>query len=259
MKGLDLSKMREKLDVLENGSNFKKNINVKIDTGDTVRMRVLPSPDGDPFKEFHLHYNINKSKFLCPKRNDGEQCDVCDYVRELYDEGSEESLEQAKDLQAKRRFYSLVLLRGREEEGVKVWNYSKSIYEDFLNKALNPEYGDFTSPESGIDFTVSKKEVKGKRYASINVEFSRKESVLHENQEVVDSILEEIKNFNWDEYFKFEKIDSETVTEKLQAHLAEFKDEAENSAENGGDDENLDPELLAKLKALQTEGSGVSA
>ena len=43
-------------------------------------IRIVPSPDGDPFKEVFFHYNLpdHKGGILCPKRNDGEACPICD-------------------------------------------------------------------------------------------------------------------------------------------------------------------------------------
>ena len=58
--GIDLKKMRQKLSDLHNkggngnGVKFWKPVD-----GENV-IRILPSPDGDPFKHFHFHYNVGE-------------------------------------------------------------------------------------------------------------------------------------------------------------------------------------------------------
>ena len=50
-------------------------------------------------------------------------------------------------------FLAPVLVRGQEEEGVKVWGFGKRAYETLLSLVLNPEYGDITDP-SGRDLVI---------------------------------------------------------------------------------------------------------
>ena len=53
---------------------------------------------------------------------------------------------------AKQRFFSPVLVRGEEQEGIRVWGYGKMAYEKLLTIVLDPDYGDITDPmEAGIN------------------------------------------------------------------------------------------------------------
>ena len=64
-------------------------------------IRIVPSPDGDPFKDFWFHYNVgNNPGFLSPKKNFGEDDPLNDFVRKLFNEGTEESIKMAKSLMA---------------------------------------------------------------------------------------------------------------------------------------------------------------
>ena len=55
---INLEAMREKLEASRNGGQKKEN-NTKWrpQEGDQT-IRILPTEDGDPFKEYHFHYNI---------------------------------------------------------------------------------------------------------------------------------------------------------------------------------------------------------
>ena len=67
---IDLKKMRAKLTALH--SKNGKSRFWKPPEGESV-IRIIPSKDGDPFKEFWFHYNLGDNRgFLSPKRNFGE-------------------------------------------------------------------------------------------------------------------------------------------------------------------------------------------
>ena len=127
--GINLQKMKEKLAALNSKGDSKKSAFWRPQDGEQT-IRIVPTADGDPFKEFFFHYNLgNNPGFLCPKRNFGDDCPVCNFVRTLYNEGDEESVKMAKSLNARQRFFSPVLVRGEEEEGARVWGYGKMAYQ----------------------------------------------------------------------------------------------------------------------------------
>ena len=109
-------------------------------------------PDGDPLKEVFFHYNIegHKGGVMCPKRNFGEECPICDFASKLWRDGTdnndEETKKLAKSLFVRTRYFSPVVVRGLESEGVKVYGYGKTAYELLLGYILDPEYGDITDP-----------------------------------------------------------------------------------------------------------------
>ncbi len=78
---LNLDKMREKLEASKNGGKKQEN-NTKWrpQEGDQT-IRIMPTEDGDPFKEYHFHYNVGKNPGIyCPKKNDGEDCPICEFA-----------------------------------------------------------------------------------------------------------------------------------------------------------------------------------
>ena len=157
---LNLEAMRQKLANSQN-KNAGKNSGTKWrpQEGDQT-VRILPTADGDPFKEFHFHYNVGKNPgILCPKKNYGEHCPICDFASQLWREGVENNDDQsknaAKKLFARKRYYSPVLIRGSETDGVKIWAYGKTAYETLLGYVLDPDYGDITDPETGTDLVLT--------------------------------------------------------------------------------------------------------
>ena len=152
---LNLDAMKAKLDKLNGkGDGNNRNLFWRPEDGES-NIRIVSTPDGDPFKEKFFHYNVGEARsFLCPKRNFGDNCPVCDFANQLWNEGTEESKKQAKDLFAKQRFFSPVLVRGEEQEGIKVWGYGKMAYEKLLTIVLDPDYGDITDPETGNDLKL---------------------------------------------------------------------------------------------------------
>lgn len=172
----------------------------KMENGEKkCEVRFLPTPDGDPFKELFFHYIPNpetkkKTTILCPKRNFGENCPICEFVKKLYDDGTDESKVQAKALQVAQRFMSAVLVRGKEEVGPHLWTYSKTIYKYLLEKVLDPEYGDICDPTSGTDMVVSPEQ--GPMYMTYKVEAKRRPSKLAKTEDEIEEILSKVPDLN---------------------------------------------------------------
>jgi len=197
---IDLAKMREKLAASENGGQSKKdNVFWKPSEGDQ-EIRLVPTEDGDPFKVFHFHYNLGEAArggILCPKRQFGEECPICEFASSLWKENSDESKKMAKGLFVRQRFFTPVVVRGEEEAGVRIWGYGKTIYETLLGLVLNPDYGDITDVDSGVDFTLNYTLPKAKgAFPQTNLIPKRKSSKLSKSKDQVADILSNIPNIN---------------------------------------------------------------
>ena len=84
--GIDMDKMRAKLSALQN-KNDKKSVFWRPQDGEQT-IRIVPTPDGDPFKEYWFHYNVgNNPGFLSPKKNFGQDDPLDNFVRTLFKEG----------------------------------------------------------------------------------------------------------------------------------------------------------------------------
>ena len=188
---LDLEKLKKRQAALQgkgtNGNDFWK-----PEDGEQ-QIRIVPTEDGDPFKDYWFHYNLGKNPgFLSPKKNFGEEDPLDNFVRQLYKDGGEESIKMAKSISAKQRFFSPVLVRGEEDKGVRIWGYGKQVYEQLLNLVLNPEYGDITDVDTGTDLTLQYGKPAGAQFPQTNLTPRRKSSGLTNTAEETTELLESI-------------------------------------------------------------------
>lgn len=233
---IDLAKMKEKLDNANNKGKTQNKQFWKLPNG-ASKIRVLPTEDGDPFKSFFFHYNVGNESLLCPKANFGELCPICDFVASLYKDKSAESLEMAKKLGKKQRFCSPILVRGEEKEGPKVWTYSKTVYQKLLQTALNPEYGDFTDVETGLDIDIVYGKKDGKQFPDTDLTFARKESKMCKDldKKSCEEILKNIPDFN--------SLYKKKTTAEIQAALDAFlSGEPEQASDSASTDDSSEDE-----------------
>ena len=52
------------------------------------------------------------------------------------------------------RIFAPVIVRGEEEKGVRLWEFGKEVYQDFLNMATDDEIGDYTDIVAGRDYNA---------------------------------------------------------------------------------------------------------
>ena len=226
---IDLDKMRARMSTLKNKGNANNRFWRPPD-GESV-IRIVPTADGDPFKDYWFHYNVGDNPgFLSPKKNFGEDCPLDSFVRQLWQEGTEDSKRMAKKLSARQRFFAPVLVRGEEDQGVRVWGFGKQVYETLLNLVLNPEYGDITDPEKGIDLAINYGKPVGASFPVTQLTPRRRSSPLcPDDPEKCRELLENIPDF--DELFAASRKTAVEVQGMLDEFLLSDSDPEENSSE----------------------------
>ena len=234
--GIDMELMRRKLSTLRGEYDANGNGNsvwFRPDDGDTD-IRIIPTPDGDPLKEMFFHYNVGEHRggILCPKRNFGENCPICEFASALWREGSdsndEESKKLAKSLFVRQRYFSPVVVRGREEEGIKVYGYGKTAYELLLGYILDPEYGDVTDIQEGTDITLTyTKPTKPGAYPQTSLKMRRNTSSLLEDKDAIPALLDRMPDFE----SLFERLSPEQVNAILDEQLSSNKSAESRSSE----------------------------
>jgi len=221
--GINMELMRRKLATLrgENKGNGNS-VFFRPDDGDTD-IRIVPAPDGDPLREMFFHYNVGNHQggIMCPKRNFGERCPICDFAsslwREAADNNDEESKKLAKSLFVRTRYFSPVVVRGREEEGIKVYGYGKTAYELLLGYILDPEYGDVTDINEGTDITLTyTKPTKPGAFPQTNLKMRRNTSPLLEDVDAISPLLDRMPDFD----SLFERQTPEAIDAILDEQLA---------------------------------------
>ena len=227
---IDIKKMREKLNALHTKGGGGSTKFWKVPDGESV-IRVVPTKDGDPFKEFHFHYNVgSENGFLCPKKNFGDECKVCEFVSTLY-KGTEEDKANARKLVSKQRFVSPVLVRGEEDKGVQLFSYSKKVYEALLQLVLNPDYGDIADAKEGIDLVLTYGKAPGAMFPDTKITPRRRSSPLVSDKDQMAEILDTDVDFAK----LFERKSSQQVSEALDRYLSGD----DGSSEEGGEDKEV--------------------
>ena len=224
--GIDLKKMRAKMSALENKGG--KNIFWRPEDGETT-IRLVPTADGDPFKEYWFHYNVgNNPGFLSPKKNFNEEDPLDDLIRQLYREGGEDNTQLAKKLGARQRFFTPVIVRGQEDLGVKIWGYGKMAYKELLSLVLNPDYGDITDPSEGTDLVINYGKPVGAQFPQTSITPRRKTSPLSKDENKTHEWLDSIPNFEE----VFERKTPQEVSSMLDEFLLTQDDAEEVSTES---------------------------
>lgn len=125
------------------------------------QIRILPnkfSEPGNPFTELYFYYDFGKT-WLSPACQ-GKPDPVIEFCSELSAKTGltkeEWGLNQKikRKILPKQRFFVPILIRGKEEEGVKFYEFGITVYN--LIKAIidDPDYGDISDLETGRDITI---------------------------------------------------------------------------------------------------------
>jgi len=116
-----------------------------------------------------------------------------EFAKQLRGTNDKENWRLAKKLDAKVRTFAPIIVRGQEDEGVKLWQFGKEVYQEFLNMAADDEIGDYTDIVGGRDIklTTVGPEVTGTPYNKTSIGPSLKVTPLSDNEEVVKTLLDD--------------------------------------------------------------------
>tara|TARA_R110000822_G_scaffold89888_1_gene207940 strand:- start:64 stop:708 length:645 start_codon:yes stop_codon:yes gene_type:complete len=125
--------------------------------------------------------------------NWGEKDPIMEFARQLRQTNDKENWRLAKKLDPKTRIFAPVVVRGEEGEGVKLWQFGKEVYQEFLNMASDDEIGDYTDIVAGRDIKLSTvgPESTGTPYNKTSIGPSLKTSQLSEDEVIAKSLLED--------------------------------------------------------------------
>jgi hypothetical protein len=194
---MDLDVIKKRLDSLNKQSNNSgggnKNLFWKPSVGKQL-IRVVPSKynKANPFTEMMFYYGIGSKRVMASPANWGEKDPIMEFAKQLRGTNDKENWRLAKKLDAKVRVFAPIVVRGQEDEGVKLWQFGKEVYQEFLNMAADEEIGDFTDIAQGRDIklTTVGPEVTGTPYNKTSIGPSLKTSALAITEDKVQSLLE---------------------------------------------------------------------
>jgi len=286
---LNIEKLKERLAQLNSKGNGGSSMGfLTIADGRNV-LRVLPALNDDDFfyKEVYVHYGVGKTEqnpkgtmVVCPTTDgDGKPCPVCQ-LSKAYKDASKAKDDQydkeSRSLWRKKRVYynaigrdenlsdykknsegKWVNAKGEEENPVKVLGTGVGILKDILGIICDPEYGDITDPEKGLDLIITK---SGTGFnTNYDVKTVRKESPIGFEfwKECLNdlAILAKYKTYSEIEAIvNGEETPAETPASTSTTESSDTSAKEDTTKENtseGGSSETLEDEIKKALKLRQ--------
>lgn len=188
---LPSNKIKSILNSIKNVNNKTSSI-WKPDIGTQV-VRIVPykfNPDQFSFIELKFHYGLKvkdstgkivERSFLSPDTFNRPD-PIVEFANRLQKTGDKEDWKRGRNLLPKQRTYAPILVRGKENEGVKFWGFGKTVYETILNACDEEVFGDISDPSTGHDIIVEYKEAAdsqsggGKKYPTTTITVKGKPS-----------------------------------------------------------------------------------
>lgn len=258
---MDTSKLAQRLARIQDRNSGGSNIWFKS-TDEKQKVRLVPYQHDDgsgPFIEVNFHYNIAGHRSLvCPNHTYGTPCPICELAEEFKALGSKDSYKIYKQYVAKQRTYSPVVVRGSEEDGVKLWGYGVTIYEELVEKFLDTDWGDLSDVKTGRDLTVWSIPKGGagndSDYIKPKMNVSPNQSVLLKKKADMVDIIKGIPNFlgdDNDKTFQVKTYDelAEIVRKLSDAEDDDYEETSYSASESTSTDDN-DADLSSKLADL---------
>lgn len=192
---MDLTEIKSRLSAMQSkqgSGGEKKNVYFKPAIGKQM-IRVVPNKfnKSTPFTELYIHYGIGNKVMISPT-NWGEKDPIVEFAKQLRKTNDKDNWRLAKKLDPKLRIFAPVIVRGQENEGVKLWQFGKETYMDFLNLADNEDVGDFTDIAEGRDITLTTvgPEVTGTSYNKTTIMPRTKQTPLAEDKNLIKSLMD---------------------------------------------------------------------
>jgi len=231
---MDLNVIKQRLEQLNKqststSSNDGKSIFWKPSIGKQT-IRVVPSKFNKefPFTEMMFYYEIG-SKTIPSPANWSEKDPIMEFTKQLRQSSDSENWRLAKKLDPKVRVFAPIIVRGEEDEGVKLWQFGKETYQEFLNMASDEEIGDFTDIYEGRDIKLNTvgPEATGTKYNKTSISPSLKSSPLANNEDEVKRFLNDQSN----PLEVFKKYSFDEIKQMLQNWLSPEEDSSEEEDE----------------------------
>jgi hypothetical protein len=190
---MDISLALKRFQSLQNNTK-KSDFIWKPEKGQSI-IRIVPYKfnKDNPFIELFFHYNINNKSYLSPV-SFGRPDPIVEFADKLKRTGDKDDWKAGKNMEPKLRTFAPVIVRGKENEGVKFWGFGKTVYQDILGYIADPDYGDITDPIHGNDIVLDVTQEPGKTYPTTSIRIKPKQSKISEDAEMVKKALQEQKD-----------------------------------------------------------------
>ena len=188
---MDINAIKSKLTQLQSTTSTKDNF-WKPEPGQQV-VRIVPYKHNkdNPFMELYFHYNLGGNKTYLSPATFGRPDPVEEFSNKLKSTGNKDEWVQGKRLEPKMRTFVPVVVRGRENEGVKFWGFGKTVYQELLGVIADPDYGDITDAMNGRDIGIERQTPAeaGNQYGKTTVRVKPNQTKLVEDSEALENLL----------------------------------------------------------------------
>ena len=195
---MDLNKIKSRLDNLNQATKPKNTekkdytlIYWKPKAEGKYQIRFVPSKinKDNPFQEIFMHYGVGKYPIVA-LTNWGEDDPIVEFSKKLRKSSESENWRLAKQLDPKMRVFAPVIVRGEEDKGVRLFEFSKTIYMELLSIADDEDYGDFTDINQGFDFVVNASKVQDRPGFALSVRPKPKQTPLSSDASQIQTWLD---------------------------------------------------------------------
>lgn len=156
------------------------------------QVRILPNKYDKawPIREVRFHYGFSKGPILS-LTNWNEPDPIVDFAKQLRKSSDKDDWQLAKKVEPKSRFFAVVVVRGEEHLGARLWEFGKLTNDQLVGIAADDDYGDFTDITDGRDFTVEATEdiVAGRKGIKCALRVKPKTTPISEDAALVDKVL----------------------------------------------------------------------
>lgn len=257
---MDLNKIKSRLDNLNQASKPKQTekkdytlVYWKPKAEGKYQIRFVPSKinKDNPFQEIFMHYGVGKYPIVA-LTNWGEDDPIVDFTKKLRKSSESENWRLEKQLDPKMRVFAPVIVRGEEDKGVRLFEFSKTIYMELLSIADDEDYGDFTDVAEGFDFVVNASKVQDRPGFALSLRPKPKQTPLSSDASQITTWLENQPILLEERY----KYTYDKLKEELQNFISggeEKEDDIISEPASGFEDDS--PAKEQKKFTLSTQGT----
>jgi hypothetical protein len=257
---MDLNKIKSRLDNLNQASKPKQTekkdytlVYWKPKAEGKYQIRFVPSKinKDNPFQEIFMHYGVGKYPIVA-LTNWGENDPIVEFSKKLRKSSESENWRLAKQLDPKMRVFAPVVVRGEEDKGVRLFEFSKTIYMELLSIADDEDYGDFTDVAEGFDFVVNASKVQDRPGFALSLRPKPKQTPLSSDASQITTWLENQPILLEERY----KYTYDKLKEELQNFISggeEKEDDIISEPASGFEDDS--PAKEEKKFTLSTQGT----
>ena len=257
---MDLNKIKSRLDNLNQAAKPKQTekkdytlIYWKPKAEGKYQIRFVPSKinKDNPFQEIFMHYGVGKYPIVA-LTNWGEDDPIVEFSKKLRKSSESENWRLAKQLDPKMRVFAPVIVRGEEDKGVRLFEFSKTIYMELLSIADDEDYGDFTDVAEGFDFVVNASKVQDRPGFALSLRPKPKQTPLSSDASQITTWLENQPILLEERY----KYTYDKLKEELQTFISggeEQEDTIVSEPASGFEDDS--PAKEEKKFTLSTQGT----